>query len=107
MSALQRLLPVAASGRTHADCHQAVAGPNGERAHGGQLHEVQRSFAPVAAIKADLMTALLGHEQALTTQSGSSQGSDDGPESRRSTLNVTGTGGNLPHYSSFRLLDKT
>lgn len=67
MSAQQRLLPVAASSRTHADCHQAVAGPDRERTHGGQLREVQRSFAPVAAIKADPMTAHPGHEQVLTT----------------------------------------
>lgn len=66
MTGLQRLLPVAASGRTHADCHQAVAGPDGERAHGGQLREVRRSFAPFAVIKADQMTALPGHEQVLT-----------------------------------------
>ena len=64
---MQRLLPVAASGQTHADLHQAVAGPDGERAHGGQLCEVQRSFAPVASVKADPMTALPGHEQVLTT----------------------------------------
>ena len=68
MPALQRLQPLAASGRTHADCHQAVAGPDREPAHGGQLHEVQRSFAPVAAIKADPITAPPGHEQVLTTR---------------------------------------
>ena len=69
---MQRLLPVAASSRTHADRHQAVAGPDRECAHGGQLCEVQRSFAPVAAAKDDPMTALPGHEQVLTTQTGRS-----------------------------------
>ena len=43
---LQRFLPVAALGRTHIDCRQSVAGPDGKRVRGGQLCEVQRSFVP-------------------------------------------------------------
>ena len=74
---LQRFLPVAALGRTHIDCRQSVAGPDGKRVRGGQLCEVQRSFVPVVAAKADPMTALPGHEQVLTTH-------NRHPQSRRS-----------------------
>jgi len=37
MTAVQRLLPFAAGGRTHADWHQVVAGPGGRGAPGRQL----------------------------------------------------------------------
>lgn len=43
MSTVQRLRPIAVAGRTHADRHQAIAGPGDRGSHQGQLYEVQRS----------------------------------------------------------------
>lgn len=69
-SASQRLLPVAASSRTHADRHQAVAATYAEPARVRELCEVQRSFTLVVTVSADLLAALRSHERVLSTHSG-------------------------------------
>ncbi len=70
---LQRLLSVAAGGRTHARCHQAGVRRDHPRRSERRLYEVQPTPVSIAANRATPMTASLPRELAVPTLSGRSR----------------------------------
>jgi hypothetical protein len=69
-AALQRLLSVATTRRTHSDRHQADGAAGDRWTQEWQLCDVQRSLAPFAKNKATPPTAPPGSEQELSTRWG-------------------------------------